>query len=192
MQPYNLKMAEAIDTERLLLRNWRDSDLETWIEMNQDVEVMRYFPKTLTREDATAMRDRFQIFLNEHEYGFWAVEVKGLEPFIGFVGLNDPRLDIPGMPNVEIGWRLHKRAWGKGYASEAATRALSFGLQELQIPEIVSFTSTINRPSMKVMERIGLHRRTDLDFEHPRVEEGHILRPHVVYSSNPRVTPVSI
>ena len=191
VQLYNLKMAEELETERLLLRNWRDSDLETWIEMNQDVEVMRYFPKPLTREEATAMRGRFQIFLDEHEYGFWAVEVKGLDPFIGFVGLNDPRLDLTDMPSVEIGWRLHKSAWGKGYASEAATRALSFGLKELRIPEIVSFTSTINRPSMKVMERIGLHRRTDLDFEHPRVEEGHILRPHVVYSSNPGATPVS-
>ena len=159
--------------------------------MNQDVEVMRYFPKPLSREDATAMRERFQIFLDEHEYGFWAVEVKGLDTFIGFVGLNDPRLDLPAMPRVEIGWRLHKRAWGKGYASEAATRALSFGLQELQIPEIISFTSPLNRPSIKVMERIGLHRRIDLDFEHPRVEEGHILRAHVVYSSHPASTAVS-
>lgn len=185
-------MAKAIETERLLLRNWRDSDLETWIEMNQDVEVMHYFPRPLTGEEATAMRWRVQTFLDEHEYGLWAVEVKGLDPFIGFVGLNDPRLGIEAMPGVEIGWRLHTRGWGKGYATEAATRALSFGLQELQIPEIISFTSLLNKPSIKVMERIGLHRRSDLDFEHPRVEEGHVLRPHLVYSSSPGGTPVGI
>ena len=185
-------MAKELESERLLLRNWRDADLDTWIEMNQDPEVMRYFPTPLTVEAATAMSQRFQTFLDEHEYGFWAVEVKGLDPFIGFVGLNDPRLDIAAMPNVEIGWRLHKRGWGKGYATEAATSALSYGLQELQIPEIISFTSTLNEPSIKVMERIGLHRRIDLDFEHPRVEAGHVLRQHVVYSSNPGGTPVKI
>ena len=185
-------MAKELETERLLLRNWRDADLDTWIEMNQDPEVMRYFPGPLTDADATAMKVRFQTFLDEHEYGFWAVEVKGKDSFIGFVGLNDPRLNLQGMPDVEIGWKLHKRGWGQGYATEAATSALSYGLQELQIPEIISFTSTINKPSIKVMERIGLHRRIDLDFEHPRVEVGHVLRQHVVYSSRPGGTLVSI
>ena len=177
-------MAEAIETERLLLRNWRDSDLETWIEMNQNPDVMRFFPKLMTREEATATKIRVQTFLDEHEYGFWAVEVKGHDPFIGFVGLNDPQLGIEAMPGVEIGWKLHTRGWGQGYATEAASRALSFGLQELQIPEIISFTSPLNKPSIKVMERIGLYRRSDLDFEHPRVDEGHVLRPHLVYSSS--------
>lgn len=176
-------MAQMIETERLILRNWRDADLEPWIAMNQDSEVMRYFPKTLTAEESTSMYERTLTFLNAHDYGLWAVEVKNRDPFIGFVGLNHQSMALPFMPCVEIGWRLDKSAWGQGYATEGAIKILSFGLEDLYIPEIFSFTSTSNTPSIKVMERIGLHHRADLDFLHPKIEEGNPLREHVVYSS---------
>ena len=111
-----------IRSARLLLRDWRDADLEPFAALNAHPEVMRYFPAALSRAESDALAARIRAELAERGFGFWAVESPGEAPFLGFVGLGVPRFEAPFTPCIEIGWRLAWRFWGKGYASEAAQR----------------------------------------------------------------------
>jgi len=168
-------------TERTVLRDWRDSDLEAFASLNADPEVMRWFPSTLSRVQSDELAERIRTKLAARGWGLWALEVPGVSEFCGFVGLNDVPFDAGFSPAVEIGWRLNRASWGKGYASEAARACLDYGFGELGLHEIVSFTTTGNQRSRSVMERIGMTRDADGDFDHPSVPEGNILRRHVLY-----------
>lgn len=168
-----------IRTERLVLRQWADSDRAPWAALNADAETMRYFPSTLTRDEADAAADRFSAALESNGWGLWAVERDG--EFIGFTGLAVPTFDAPFLPGVEIGWRLARSAWGHGYATEAALAALAFGFDRLGLDEILSFTAVHNQRSQAVMKRIGMTRDEANDFDHPRVPEGSPLRAHLLY-----------
>jgi RimJ/RimL family protein N-acetyltransferase len=172
---------KAIETERLLLRPWRDADLDAFAELNGDLRVMEHFPSTSSREQSKASMAAIRGHFDQYGYGFWAVEVKGGDPFIGFVGLGVVSFDAHFAPAVEIGWRLAHARWGQGYASEAARASLRFGFLELGLDEIVSFTVTANHRSRAVMERIGMHRAAVDDFDHPRIPEGNPLRRHLLY-----------
>jgi RimJ/RimL family protein N-acetyltransferase len=141
---------------------------------------MEHYPGTLTREQSEAfVRDRAVPHFAEHGFGLWAVEVPGIAPFIGYVGLSVPGFDADFTPCVEIGWRLAFEHWGKGYATEAARVALDFGFSEAGLEEIVSFTVPANRRSIAVMERLGMTYAGE--FDHPRLPPGHRLRRHVLY-----------
>ena len=174
-------------TERLLLRQWRDEDLEKWAELNADPEVMEHFPSVLSRQESDALAARCRDHIADHGWGLWAVEVPGVAPFLGFVGLARPGFDAPFTPAVEVGWRLARPWWGRGYASEAARAALAFAFDDLGLDEVVSFTSVPNERSQAVMRRIGMTRDAADDFDHPNIREGHPLRRHVLYRiSRPR------
>ena len=134
----------------------------------------------LDRATSDAMIDRLQAKIADRGWGFWAVESKQDKQFIGFVGLEIPTADLPFSPCVEIGWRLAFEYWGKGYATEAAKAALKVGFDRLELPEIVSFTATINHRSSAVMERLGMNREPET-FEHPNLTVGHPLREHYLY-----------
>ena len=166
-------------TERLILRQWCDSDRETFAELNADTETMRYFLAPLTQEESDAVVDRASAHIDEHGWGWWAVEVAGGAPFIGFVGLAVPKF---APDQVEVGWRLHRDHWGKGYATEAGRESLRYGFEELGLDEVVSFTAVANMPSRRVMERIGMTHDPSRDFDHPRVPDGHPLQRHVLYA----------
>lgn len=170
-----------IQTERLLLRQWRDEDLEPFAALNADPGVMEYFPSVLNaaESDAAAAGNRAQIA--EQGWGLWAVEVIDTNEFIGFAGLWTVPADYPFVPAVEVGWRLAQAHWGRGYATEAARAAVAFGFGELQLAEIVSMTSVGNARSRRVMEKLGMTREPADDFEHPRIPDGHPLRRHVLY-----------
>jgi RimJ/RimL family protein N-acetyltransferase len=170
-----------LQTERLLLRRWRASDREPYAALNADPEVMRHFPATLSRAEADEMIDRFEEEFQERGFGLWAVEVVGGAPLIGFVGLHEVNFEAPFAPATEIGWRLAKEHWGRGYATEAASRVLRFALDDLGLDPIVSFTTPANLPSQAVMRRIGLVHDSDGDFDHPRMPEGSAFRRHVLY-----------
>lgn len=172
-----------ITTERLILRQWRRSDLEPWAAMNADPEVMRYFPATLSGEEAKAMIARAQAHIEEHGFGAWAMERRDDGAFLGFTGLMRLKDDNPLAPGVETGWRMARHAWGHGYASEAATASLKHGFEQLGLASIVAFTATTNLPSQAVMQRIGMARRADLDFDHPSLPKGHALERHVVWEA---------
>jgi RimJ/RimL family protein N-acetyltransferase len=168
------------ETARLRLRRWRDADREPFAALNADPIVMEYFPSMLDRTATFAMIDRFEAAFAERGWSNWAVEVIATGEFIGFVGLSIPRLQFPFSPCVEIGWRLARAHWGKGYASEGASGALRAGFERIGLPEILSWTSVVNQRSRAVMERIGMH-DTHEDFEHPGIAAGHLLRQHVLY-----------
>jgi RimJ/RimL family protein N-acetyltransferase len=171
----------TMSTPRLLLRPWRDDDLDPFAALNADPRVMEYFPATLDRAGSDANAARIRSYFEQHGYGLWAVEELGGAPFIGYVGLNTPRFEAPFMPAIEIGWRLAFAHWGKGYASEAAKAALEFGFSTLNLERIVSFTTTANQRSRRVMEVIGMNRSVEDDFDHPLVPAGHPLVRHVFY-----------
>ncbi|EDP63730.1 GCN5-related N-acetyltransferase [alpha proteobacterium BAL199] len=172
---------KSIQTDRLILRAWRDSDFAPFATLNADPEVMQHFPWLLTRAESDDVAGRIVARMAERGWGWYAVEVKGGEPFIGFVGLNVPTYEIPCGPCVEIGWRLSRAAWGKGYATEAARAAVGFGFEILNLPEVVSFTVVANTRSRAVMERLGMIHDSANDFDHPSIEEGHPMRRHVLY-----------
>ena len=171
----------TIQTPRLHLRAWRDEDLAPFAELNGDPRVMEFFPKVLDRAESDARVAGIRDHFDRHGFGLWAVEVPGVAAFIGFVGLVVTRFEAHFTPCVEIGWRLARDHWGHGYATEAARAVLEFGFRNLGLDEIVSFTTTTNLRSRAVMERIGMTRSPDDDFDHPLLPEGHPLRRHVLY-----------
>jgi RimJ/RimL family protein N-acetyltransferase len=149
--------------------------------MNADSRVMEFFPKVLDRAESDASASRIRQHFDHHAFGLWAVEVSGVADFVGFVGLCVPRFEAHFGHCVEVGWRLAFGHWGRGYATEAARAAVGFALQQLALDEVVSFTVPANRRSRAVMERIGMTRREQDDFDHPSLAEGHLLRRHVLY-----------
>ncbi|KFK96819.1 MULTISPECIES: GNAT family N-acetyltransferase [unclassified Serratia (in: enterobacteria)] len=173
----------SLQTARLRLREWQDSDLPAFAALNADPTVMKYFPARLNREESDALAERIRQFMQQHGWGLWAVEVKEGAPFIGYVGLAIPGDDLPCSPCVEIGWRLAAEHWSQGYASEAAQGVLNFAFNTLNLAEVVSFTAEINQPSRRVMERIGMTFSGET-FEHPRLPVGNPLRKHVLYRSS--------
>ena len=168
-------------TARLQLRAWREADLEPFAELNADPEVMEHFAAPIGRADSDAFARRVAAGIEERGWGLWAVEVSGGAPFIGFVGLAEPSFAAHFTPAVEVGWRLARAHWGKGYATEAARVALTYGFDELDLHEIVSFTTVANERSRRVMERLGMTHDPADDFEHPALPPGHRVRPHVLY-----------
>jgi len=171
----------VLTTARLTLRQWRDEDLAPFAALNADPQVMEYFPKALTRAESDAVAGRIREHFARHGFGFWAVEAPGVADLIGFVGLGVPSFEAHFTPCVEMGWRLARQYWGRGYATEAATAALAFGFETLALSEIVAFTVPANIASRRVMGRLGMRRSPDDDFDHPSLPEGHPLRPHVLY-----------
>jgi len=170
-------------TERLLLRGFRGEDLRPLAELNADPRVMEHFPAPMTLDESAAQLARFRQHWAEHGFGWWAVEVPGVAPFIGWVGLARPRFEAHFTPCVEVGWRLAAAFWNRGYATEGAREALGFGweLRSPRLEEIVAFTVPGNARSLRVMEKLGMRHDSGDDFEHPRIPAGHPLRPHVLY-----------
>lgn len=169
-----------LKSERLILRQWLDSDRLSLAKMNADPEVMRFFETRLSKAQSDVQFDRLQKFIASRGWGFWAVENKLNKQFLGFVGLNEPSVELPFSPCVEIGWRLVKECWGQGYATEAAKTALEFAFETLDLQEVVSFTASSNLPSIKVMQSIGMS-ESDERFMHPSLPKGHYLAEHVLY-----------
>jgi len=172
-------------TGRLLLRTWRESDLAPFAALNADPRVMEFFPKVLTREESDQRAIQVTEHFDRHGFGLWAVEVKGVADFIGFVGLNVPTFTAHFTPCVEIGWRLAYAHWNRGYATEAAQAAVAFAFDELQLEEIVALTAVGNHRSRRVMTHLGMTYSAHDDFEHPALPEGHVLRKHVLYRLRP-------
>lgn len=179
----------ALQTDRLVLRRWQVGDLAPFAALNSDPRVMEFFPAMLGREESDGFARRVDAEFDSNGYGLWAVEVTDDEAdgdeglgFIGFVGVHSlAGAAMPFPAEAEVGWRLARRAWGKGYAPEAARAAMADVFDRIGLAEIVSFTSIVNVRSQSVMRKIGMHRDPADDFEHPRVEAGHLLRPHVLY-----------
>ena len=176
-----------LQTERLLLREWRDGDRAPYAAVNSDPEVMRHFPSMLTPQQSDEMIDRMVNAWRDSGLGLWAVERCDTNEFIGYVGLSAPSWQTWFTPCVEVGWRLAKQHWGNGFAPEAAVATLAWGFANVELPndEIVSFTTEGNVNSRRVMEKIGLVRDVDRDFDHPLLPDW-VDRRHVLYRINRR------
>ncbi len=172
-----------LHTSRLLLRQWKKSDYPDFAEMSSNTKVMEYFPKLLTEEESNAIAEKLSKLISDRGWGLWAMEEKSSNRFIGFTGLHEVSNDLPFGPAIEIGWRLSDKFWGKGYATEAAGKVLEFAFTELQIEEIVSFTSTLNLKSEAVMKRLNMI-NTNCNFLHPKIEDNHPLKEHILYKIN--------
>jgi RimJ/RimL family protein N-acetyltransferase len=164
-------------TERLVLRPWRDDDVEPFAAMSADPEVMEHYPAVLSRAETYASIQRIRAHFAREGFGLWALEAPGTAPFVGFTGLARPGF----IPVVEVGWRLARRYWGRGYATEAGRAAVAFGFADLALDEIVAFVVPGNLKSQRVMVRLGMLRDPSADFEHPAIPAGHRLRPHWLY-----------
>lgn len=169
-----------LETERLRLRQWKDSDYPVFAEINSDEEVMKYYPNVMTESESNEMANKICSLIASRGWGFWAVEEKISGKFIGFVGLHEPTYDLPVTPCVEIGWRLGRNYWGKGYATEAAKEVLNFAFEGLGLNVVYSFASIQNVKSWSVMRRLNMENTGD-NFGHPIIPEGHELREHVLY-----------
>lgn len=174
---------QIIVTERLILRLWKDEDLAPFAEMNADPRVREFFPSLLTREESDKTVRHRQITYERDGFCFYAAELTSTGQFVGFVGIQPMDFVIPSLPEpaVEIGWRLAHAHWGKGLATEGARGVVRYAFETLRLREIVAITVPANVRSRRVMEKIGMKHRPELDFDHPHIAEGHPLRRHVLY-----------
>lgn len=185
-----------IKTERLILRPWKDEDIAPFAAMNADPRVMEFFPSLMTNEQSEASVRRVQAAYVRDGFCMFAAELRATGEFIGFIGLATLNFQIPGIaqPSVEIGWRLAHAHWGKGLATEGARAAVRYAFDTLRLKEIVAIAVPANVRSLRVMEKLGMKRAPELDFDHPRIAAGHPLQRHAVYmlrSSAPLGTTAS-
>ncbi|HWZ02893.1 MAG TPA: GNAT family N-acetyltransferase [Mucilaginibacter sp.] len=174
-----MKLKVFIETSSLILREWIATDVQPYIALNQDKEVMEFFPSIKTADETIEQIQRISKHIEQHGYGFFAVERKDNGQFIGFTGLTHPGFEAEFTPCIEIGWRLSRENWGHGFATEAAKACLKFGFDNLGVDKIYSFTSVQNVRSEQVMKKIGMIKEGY--FEHPSIEDGHFLKRHVLY-----------
>jgi RimJ/RimL family protein N-acetyltransferase len=168
-----------IETPRLILRRWKESDAEPFFRINSDSRVMEFFPTCLTRAESDTLIARATAHFERHGFGPFAAEIRATGELAGFVGLMVPNFEAHFTPCVEIGWRLGAAYWNQGLATEGAHAVLRLAWGALGLPEVVSFTVPANVRSRRVMAKLGM--TYDCEFDHPQVAEGHPLRRHVLY-----------
>jgi RimJ/RimL family protein N-acetyltransferase len=171
-----------IDSNRLILRPWRDSYRGDFAAMSRDPEVMAHLGPVQDRAASDATIDRLIALQAARGHCFWAVERRTDGVFLGFCGLKIAPDRIPGLEGaIEAGWRLRRDAWGLGYAQEAAKASLEWAWAHLGVDRVIAITTPANQRSQQVMQRIGMVRRLDLDFVHPALAATDPLAPHVTY-----------
>ena len=181
----------VIETDRLLLRAWRDSDLAPFAAMGRDPDVMRFFPALVSRQTSDEMVGRVRAHFEREGWGLWAVEIKGGAPFVGFCGIQRVPFDAAFTPAVEVGWRFARDAWGHGYATEGARASLAYAFATLHLSEVVAMVVPDNARSIAVMHRLGMTRDVAADFDHPRFSEelvgvgGFPVRRHQLFRIRP-------
>jgi RimJ/RimL family protein N-acetyltransferase len=156
-----------IETERLLLRGWTDADRVPFHAMCTDPRVMAFIGPLQSRAESDEGIDRQIGALASHGHCFWAIERREDGRFLGFCGLKPGAAGTPIEGEVEIGWRLAVEHWGQGYAAEAARASLAWGWEHLDVPGIAAITVEQNARSWGLMERLGMRRALDADFDHP-------------------------
>jgi RimJ/RimL family protein N-acetyltransferase len=170
-----------IQTERLILRSFRDSDREAAFQVNGDSRVSDWLGGPIDRAGSDASLDRINAHIEAHGFGFWAAEYRPDRRLIGMIGLWHMRPDLPPAPAIEVGWRLAPDYWGRGLAVEGATAVLAWAFANLSIEDVVAITAASNFRSQSVMRRCGMREDPSRAFEHPQLGEGHPLRRHLVF-----------
>jgi RimJ/RimL family protein N-acetyltransferase len=171
----------VLETPRLLLRLWRPEDVAPYVALNADPAVTRFLPGPVSVAQAEAFFAAQNAHYGKHGCAYLAAELRATGELAGFVGVKYQDFNAPFAPCHEIGWRLAAHCWGMGLASEGALAALAHGFGALGLDEIVSFTVPANTRSRRVMERLGMVRDPDGDFDHPALPPDHALARHVLY-----------
>jgi len=172
---------QVLETERLILRNWRAADREPFARINADPVVMEVMPFTLSRAESDLLMDKIEEHIQRNGFGLFATELRVCRALIGFIGLSVPSFPASFTPCVEVGWRLSADYWNKGLATEGAREMIRYGFQVLGLAEVVSFTVPPNIRSRRVMEKLGMTHDPAEDFDHPNLPDGDRLRRHVLY-----------
>ncbi len=170
-----------LETARLLLRPWQPSDHAPFAAMSADPQVMRYLVNPATREAVGPWIERQMAHYRDHGFGFLAAEERASGAFVGVVGLMHVPYEAHFTPAVEVGWRLARPFWGRGYAPEAARAWLQWGFKTLGLAEIVANTCVENRNSRQVMEKLGMTRNPSDDYDHPQIAAHVPERRQVLY-----------
>ena len=170
-----------LKTSRLILRNWRQTDIRPFAILNSDPRVCEFLPNILTHEETVTSVTKIESHFIEYGFGLFAVELINTKTFIGFVGLKYFSFDSHFTPSVELAWRLSWKNWGQGLATEAAKKVTQFGFETLGLPEILAITAKRNQRSRRVMEKLGMFTNEDENFLHPQLEHNHPLSEHVLY-----------
>jgi RimJ/RimL family protein N-acetyltransferase len=171
----------TLQTARLILRGWRDTDLAPFAAMSEDPEAMRYYPAIPDQASSDAIADYIRTSLAANGFGLWAVEIPDEAAFIGYVGMVETGFDAPFTPAIELSWRLARPFWGGGYATEAAIAVLDHAFGAIGFHDVVAYTVPENRRSRRVMERLGMWHDRAGDFDDPRLAAGDRLRSQVLY-----------
>ena len=170
-----------LETERLIIREWEARDYAPYASFVADPDVRRYFQSVLSREESDVLVNKYVEYYRRDGFGLLAVERKSDGALVGDVGIIPIVMPIRGTPPVEIGWLLGRQFWGQGYATEAARAWLDHAFNVLKLSEVAAWTAVGNLASQRVMQKIGMTRDPQDDFEHPKIPEGHPLRPHYLY-----------
>jgi len=173
-----------IETERLILRRWREADVEPYVAMMADPQVADTLGGVLDRAQVGRSIARNEAAFEQQGIGRFAVERRGDGRFLGHCGLMPIHESLPPAPGFEIGWALAKDAWGAGYASEAARAAIADAFARAELAEVIAYTTVGNLRSQAVMARVGLARTPARDFDHPLFEAGHPLCRHLMFVAN--------
>lgn len=169
-----------LKTKNLILRQWKEDDLDPYARLTSSKEIMKYFPRTLTKEQSNAAARKFMKLLAIRSWGFWAVEEKSSGVFIGYAGLHVPKTKFPFSPCVEIAWRMADVHWKNGYVLEAGEEIIHCAFELIQLDELVYFSSVKNLKAQELMKALGM-RKEDEIFNHPFVEKEHKLSKHYLY-----------
>lgn len=172
-------MQYEFKSKRLGFRKWKEEDIIPFSEMNMDKEVMEFYPKTLTPIETNEFVSRIKTMFQNYGYGLYAVDDLETKKFIGYIGFWYITFESEFTPFIEIGWKINKKFWNKGLATEGALECLKHGFYELKLKEIYSLTSKINIKSERIMKKIGMKKTAE--FEHPNIESGSELKTHILY-----------
>ncbi|AWW73183.1 GNAT family N-acetyltransferase [Erythrobacter sp. KY5] len=153
------------ETDRLVLRDWREEDWEPFFEGTNTPAVMQWLGGLLDDERKSDVRARLERYQSDFGHTFWVVERKEDGAILGFCGLKRCTDENGPFGEMEAGWRLREDAWGKGYAKEAARAAIDIGFTKFGADPIIALTVEGNAASWGLMVRLGMERRRDLDFE---------------------------
>ncbi|MGB0933449.1 MAG: GNAT family N-acetyltransferase [Lishizhenia sp.] len=155
-------------SERLGFRTWTNADLDQFSALNANELVMRYFPKTLTRNESLHFLDRLIGHQEKHNYCYFATEILETGEFIGFIGLAYQTYATDFTPATDIGWRLKPSAWNKGYATEGAKTVLNYAFNKLNLDHVIATCTIQNKNSENVMRKIGMTKMGE--FMHPNLK----------------------
>jgi len=166
-------------SERLGFRNWRNEDLEEFAKLNSDIAVMEHFPKTLSKKEVEELIGKLKNHFSENGFTYYATEILETNEFIGMIGIAFQKYKTKFTPAIDIGWRLKRSAWGKGYATEGAKKCLEYAFNELEIKKIIAICTIKNNKSENVMKKLGMIKKGE--FNHPELVNHPEYEKHFCY-----------